>query len=60
MFESNFPVDKLSGSYAVYWNAFKRLAAGASAHEKAQLFRETARSFYRLPRLSGPLREPGR
>jgi len=60
MFESNFPVDKLSGSYAVYWNAFKRLAAGASAHEKAQLFRETARSFYHLPRLSGPLREPGR
>ena len=54
MFESNFPVDKLSGSYAVYWNAFKRLAAGASADEKAQLFRETARSFYRLPRLDAP------
>ncbi|MBS0242562.1 MAG: amidohydrolase family protein [Proteobacteria bacterium] len=51
MFESNFPVDKLSGSYAVYWNAFKRLAAGASADEKAQLFRETARAFYSLPRL---------
>jgi len=60
MFESNFPVDKLSGSYAIYWNAFKRLAAGSSADEKAQLFRETARSFYRLPRLSGPLRESGR
>jgi L-fuconolactonase len=49
MFESNFPVDKLSGSYAVYWNAFKRLAAGASPSEKAQLFRDTARKFYRLP-----------
>lgn len=49
MFESNFPVDKFSGSYAVYWNAFKRLAAGASAEEKADLFRETARRFYRLP-----------
>ena len=48
MFESNFPVDKLSGSYAVYWNAFKRLASGCSAAEKAALFRETARSFYRL------------
>ena len=49
MFESNFPVDKISGSYATYWNAFKRLAAGASDSEKAALFRETARQFYRLP-----------
>jgi L-fuconolactonase len=49
MFESNFPVDKLSGSYAIYWNAFKRLAAGASDDEKALLFRETARRFYGLP-----------
>jgi L-fuconolactonase len=49
MFESNFPVDKISGSYAVYWNAFKRLAAGASKSDKAALFRDTARKFYRLP-----------
>ena len=48
MFESNFPVDKGSGPYATYWNAFKRLAAGASAEEKAALFRETAKRFYRL------------
>jgi L-fuconolactonase len=48
MFESNFPVDKISGSYATYWNAFKRLAASASTDEKAALFRETARRFYRL------------
>ena len=48
MFESNFPVDKISGSYAVYWNAFKRLASGASAADKAALFRDTARGFYRL------------
>ena len=48
MFESNFPVDKISGSYAIYWNAFKRLAAGASAQEKAALFRDTAKRFYRL------------
>ena len=40
MFESNFPVDKISGSYANYWNAFKRLASGASAEEKADLFTE--------------------
>jgi L-fuconolactonase len=49
MFESNFPVDKISASYALYWNAFKRLAAGASAAEKAALFHDTAKSFYRLP-----------
>ncbi len=48
MFESNFPVDKGSYSYAVGWNAFKRLAAGASAAEKAALFSGTVRSFYRL------------
>jgi L-fuconolactonase len=48
MFESNFPVDKVSCSYAVLWNAFKRLAAGASAAEKALLFRDTAMRFYRL------------
>jgi L-fuconolactonase len=48
MFESNFPVDKAACSYAVLWNAFKRLAAGASAAEKAALFHDTAQRFYRL------------
>jgi len=48
MFESNFPVDKGSGSYPVFWNAFKRLAAGCSASEKATLFAGAATRFYRL------------
>jgi L-fuconolactonase len=48
MFESNFPVDKVSGSYRVYWNTFKRLAAGASPAEKAALFHDTAVQFYSL------------
>lgn len=48
MFESNFPVDKGTCSYAVIWNAFKRLAAGASAEEKTQLFSGTASRVYRL------------
>ena len=43
MFESNFPVDKESYSYAVYWNACKRLAQGASADERADLFRPPPR-----------------
>jgi hypothetical protein len=38
MFESNFPVDKGSCGYAAPWNAFKRIAAGCSAFEKAALF----------------------
>ena len=29
LFESNFPVDRVSGSYRAVWNAFKRIAAGA-------------------------------
>src|SRR5580704_2896156 len=49
MFESNFPVDKLSTGYAVLWNAFKLMAAGASAAEKTALFSGTAKRVYRLP-----------
>jgi predicted TIM-barrel fold metal-dependent hydrolase len=52
MFESNFPVDKGSYSYPVFWNACKKLARGASADEKADLFSRTAARFYRLD-LSG-------
>jgi predicted TIM-barrel fold metal-dependent hydrolase len=46
MFESNFPVDKASCSYAVLWNAFKRIAAECTASEKAALFKDTASRFY--------------
>ena len=48
MFESNFPVDKGSYSYWVFWNACKLLAKGASTTEKADLFAGTAKRFYRL------------
>ena len=48
MFESNFPVDKVSCSYAVLWNSFKRLAAGFSASEKVALFHDTAVRTYRV------------
>ncbi|WP_375688094.1 amidohydrolase family protein [Pseudooceanicola sp. LIPI14-2-Ac024] len=48
MFESNFPVDKTSYSYPVLWNAFKRLAAGASDADKRLLFHDTAARVYRL------------
>ena len=48
MFESNFPVEKLSVSYGVLWNSFKRISAGCSAGERAALFHDTARRVYRL------------
>src|SRR5262245_3076261 len=48
MFESNFPVDKMSCSYVTLWNAFKKIAASASPAEKADLFHGTAARVYRL------------
>jgi predicted TIM-barrel fold metal-dependent hydrolase len=48
MFESNFPVDKGAYPYAAYWNACKRLTSGATAADKAALFKDTAARFYRL------------
>jgi len=48
MFESNFPVDKGQFGYRTMWNAFKRLASAASAHEKQALFAGTAKRVYRM------------
>ena len=48
MFESNFPVDRLSCSYTVLWNAFKKIAAGFTAAEQGDLFHATAARVYRL------------
>ena len=49
MFESNFPVDKVSFSYDVMWNAFKRLSKGYSTSERAAMFHDTAARTYRIP-----------
>ena len=48
MFESNFPVDKVSFSYNVMWNAFKRFSKGYSATERAAMFHDTASRIYRI------------
>ena len=48
LFESNFPVDKVTCSYNVLWNTFKRIASGCSASEKASLFHDTAARVYRI------------
>jgi len=48
MFESNFPVDRVSCSYTVLWNAFKRLSSGYSKTERSALLHDTASRVYRL------------
>lgn len=48
MFESNFPVDKISYSYNVAFNAFKRLSKSYSDTERAALFHDTAARVYRI------------
>lgn len=48
MFESNFPMDKVSCGYGTMWNAFERLAARYSASERDALFHDNAMRFYRL------------
>jgi len=48
MFESNFPVDKVSFSYCVLWNSFKRMTKDFSSAERAALFHDTAARVYRL------------
>ena len=50
MFESNFPVDKVSYSYTVLWNALKRICEGCSSKERSALFHDTAVKAYRLER----------
>lgn len=48
MFESNFPVDKVSFSYNIMYNAFKRLSQSYSADERAAMFHDTAARVYRV------------
>ena len=48
MFESNFPVDKVSFSHHILFNGFKRFSAGYSASERAALFHDTAARAYRI------------
>ena len=48
MFESNFPVDKVSFSYNVMYNAFKRLSKDYSASERAAMFHDTAARVYKI------------
>src|SRR2546426_357552 len=48
MFESNFPVDKVSFSYNVMYNAFKRLSRAYSASSPGAMFHDTTARVYRI------------
>lgn len=48
MLASNFPVDKLFGTYVATWQAFAEIIAPLSQAEQARLFRETAEQVYRI------------
>jgi predicted TIM-barrel fold metal-dependent hydrolase len=48
LFESNFPVDRLSLSYRTLGNAVKKMLHGATADERDAVFYGTATRVYRL------------
>ena len=48
MFESNFPVDKVSFSYHVLYNAFKRFSKNFSADERSAMFHDNAVNIYKV------------
>ncbi len=48
MFASNFPVDKMMGSYDTHWNAFRAIIAGFSEDEQDRMLRRNAERHYRL------------
>jgi predicted TIM-barrel fold metal-dependent hydrolase len=48
MFASNFPVDRLFGTYTALWNAYARIVGDASDSEKQALFVGNAQRIYRI------------
>lgn len=48
MFESNFPVDKLSLDYATYWDGMRAIADRYDQSDREAMFSGTARRVYRL------------
>ena len=48
MFESNFPVDRVSISYPVLWNGLKKIVADHDSAAQAAMFAGTARRVYGL------------
>jgi predicted TIM-barrel fold metal-dependent hydrolase len=48
MFASNFPADKLYGSYVELWRAFSSIVSDFADHERDQLFCLNAERIYRI------------
>jgi predicted TIM-barrel fold metal-dependent hydrolase len=48
MFASNFPVDRLFGSYGALWSAYASIVADATEGEKDALFKSNAERIYRI------------
>jgi len=48
MFESNFPVDKVSYSYHILYNAFKRYSKRFTRSERAAMFHDNAVRIYSI------------
>lgn len=48
MLASNFPVDRLFGTFGQFFQAYGRILGGASAAERADLYGETAERVYRI------------
>jgi len=48
LFASNFPVDRLFGSFARHYSAWQSLTATLSATERAQVFATNAERIYRI------------
>ncbi len=48
MLASNFPVDRLFGTFGRYFEAYGQILGGASAAERADLFAGTAERIYRI------------
>jgi predicted TIM-barrel fold metal-dependent hydrolase len=49
MFASNFPVEKVHGSFGAFYAAYDAITASFSHDEREALFAGTARRIYRLP-----------
>lgn len=48
LYESNYPADRVAGSYRTIWNALKLTASGCTPAEKLAMFNGNARRIYRL------------
>jgi predicted TIM-barrel fold metal-dependent hydrolase len=53
MFASNFPVDRLCGSFDAIFGGFKAIAAAWSQQDQRRLFYENARAIYRTSSIAG-------